>query len=102
MSNVLTVITRLRAAKGRDQALEALMREQAAAILAAEPGCTAYRLHRSTATPEQFVLYETYVDDAAFDLHRQSPLLASYRARREREALLDGPVEVEVFRSVTD
>jgi quinol monooxygenase YgiN len=48
------------------------------------------------------LFYETYVDDAAFDLHRKAPHLAAFREQREREGLIDGAVEVEIYRSLTD
>ena len=99
---VFTVVATLRAAKGKGDALVALLTEQVAVVRKAEPGCTAYRLHRSDQDPELLLFYETYVDEAAFDVHRNAPYLAEYRARREREGLLDGPVEVHVYRSVTD
>jgi len=49
-----------------------------------------------------FMFYEAFVDEAAFELHRAAPHLADYRKRREEQGLLDGPVTVEIFRSVTD
>ena len=102
MANVLTVVARLRAAKDKGDALAALLTEQAGVVLAAEPGCHAYRVHRSTRDPLLFLFYETYADDAAFELHRKATHLAAYRQRREQEGLTDGPAEVEVFRSLTE
>ena len=102
MVNVLTVVARIRAAKGNADALAALLAEQAAVVRREEPGCLVYRVHRSTNDPELFLFYEMYVDDAAFDLHRKAPHLAAYRERREKEALTDGAVEVEVYRSLTE
>jgi quinol monooxygenase YgiN len=102
MADVLTVVAKLRAAKGKGDALAALLREQVAAVRAAEPGCLVYRPHRSTKDPEQFYFYEQYRDDAAFDLHRKAPHLAAFRERRDKEGLTEGPVEVEIYRSLTD
>jgi quinol monooxygenase YgiN len=102
MTNVLTVVARIRAAKGQADALAALLAEQAAAVRREEPGCLVYRVHRSTKDPELFLFYETYEDDDAFDLHRKAPHLAAYRERREKEALTEGAVEVEIFRSLTE
>jgi len=48
------------------------------------------------------VFYEMYADDAAFDAHRKAPHLAAFRERREREGLTEGPVEIEILRSLTD
>jgi quinol monooxygenase YgiN len=102
MADVLTVIAKIRAAKGKGDALAALLKEQVAAVRQAEPGCLVYRPHRSTKDPDLFVFYEQYRDDAAFDAHRKAPHLAAYRERREKEGLTEGPPEVEIYRSVTD
>ena len=102
MTNVLTVVARIRAAKGKGEALATLLAEQAGVVRGAEPGCLVYRVHRSTRDPELFLFYETYVDEAAFDLHRTAPHIAAYRQRRENEGLSEGAVEVEIFRSLTE
>ena len=102
MADVLTVVAKLRAAKGKGDALAALLKEQVAAVKKAEPGCLVYRPHRSRKDPDQFVFYEQYKDDAAFDLHRKAPHLAEYRARREKEGLTEGAVDVEIYLSITD
>lgn len=102
MTSLLTVVARLRAARGKGDALAALLEEQAGVVRRAEPGCLVYRLHRSTRDPDLFLFYEMYADDAAFDVHRQAPHLAAYRQRREAQGLADGPAEVEVFRSLTE
>jgi len=98
----VTVVARLRAATGKGDALAALLTEQTAAVRKSEPGCLAYRLHRSTQDPEVFLFYETYVDDAAFAAHRAAPLLAAYRERREKDGLVAGPAEVDIYRPLTD
>ena len=102
MTNVLTVVARIRASKGKGDALATLLAEQAGVVRSAEPGCLVYRVHRSTRDPELFLFYETYVDEAAFDLHRNAPHVAAYRQRRMNEGLAEGAVEVEIFRSFTE
>ena len=102
MANVLTVIAKIRAAKGTGDALAALLKEQAAVVRKAEPGCLVYRPHRSTKDPDLFIFYEMYMDDAAFDVHRKAPHLVAYRERRENEGLTEGAVEVEIYRSLTE
>jgi quinol monooxygenase YgiN len=61
-----------------------------------------YRVHRSTQDPDAFLFYEIYADDAAFAAHRASPHLAQYRKRREDDGLLDGGVDVKVYRALTE
>jgi len=102
MANLLTVVARLRAANGKADALAAMLVEQAAVVRAAEPGCLVYRPHRSTRDPDVFVFYETYADEAAFEVHRTAPHLAAFRERRDREGLIEGPVEIEILRSLTE
>lgn len=102
MTGVVTVVARIRAAKGKGDALAALLTEQCGVVRKSEPGCLAYRLHRATNDPDLFLFYETYVDDAALDAHRQSPHLAAYRKRREAEGLTEGAAEVSIFRPLTD
>ena len=102
MANVLSVVAKVRAAKGKGDALAALLIEQAAVVRDAEPGCLVYRPHRSTKDPDLFVFYETYADEAAFQAHIKAPHLAAFRARREQEGLIEGAVEVEILRSLTD
>ena len=101
MANV-TVVATLRSAPGKADALAALLTEQAGVIRRTEPGCVVYRVHRSQADPHAFLFYEIYADDAAFDAHRASPHLAQYRKRREDEGLLDGAVDVKVYRAITE
>src|SRR4026208_312254 len=81
----LTAGATSRAARGKGDALAALLKEQVAAVRKAEPGCLIYRPHRSTKDPDLFIFYEQYKDDAAFDLHRKAPHLAASRERREKE-----------------
>jgi len=100
MGTEVIVIARIRAAKGKGEALAALLTEQAGVVRAAEPGCLAYRLLRSSADADLFTFYEVYRDAAAFDAHRVTPHLAAYRQRREGEGLVAGPADVEVFRAV--
>jgi len=100
MTSALTVIAEIRAAPGKGDALSAFLAEQVAAVLASEPGCLAYRAHRSTADPDQFAFYETYVDDAAFEVHRQSPIVAQFRQRRDALGLVAGPAKVTTYRAI--
>ena len=102
MADVLTVVAKLRAARGKGDQLAALLKEQVAAVRAAEPGCLVYRAHRSPRDPDAFCFYEQYRDEAAFEAHRKGPHLTAFRERREREGLIDGPAEVEIYRAITD
>jgi quinol monooxygenase YgiN len=43
-----------------------------------EPGCVNYVAHRIQSDPDTVVIYEQYRDQAALDLHRNSPHFAMY------------------------
>ena len=100
MSQQVTVFARLRAAQGKGDALAALMGELAQVVRAKEPGCLAYRLHRSNGDPDLLMFYETYADEAAFEIHRNAPYVLECRARRNAEQLAAGPVEIDVCREI--
>ena len=102
MADVLTVVAKIRAPKGKGDQMAALLKEQAAAVRQAEPGCLVYRPHRSTKDPDLFVFYEQFRDQAAFDAHRTAPHMAAFRERREREGLVEGGADIEFYRSLTD
>ncbi len=55
----------------RETVLDALAR-MTAAVEANEPGCVMYHANASLDHPDVIVLYERYVDRAAFDLHGQA------------------------------
>lgn len=59
------------AKEGREADLEARLREMTGHTRQ-EAGCLAYVAHRAQQEPRKFVLYEQYLDQAAFDLHRAS------------------------------
>lgn len=100
MSDIVTVVARLRPKPGREDELEALLREQVRAVREAEPDCLVYRLHRTTSEPVVFCFYEQYRSAEAFEHHRRAPHLAAFQdARRELAA---GPAEVELYRALTD
>lgn len=68
---VLVATYHVKPGKG-DEVVEAL-RRMAALVRAHEPGCKLYQVNRATEDPNRFLLYEQYVDQAAFDEHRQTP-----------------------------
>ena len=100
MPDVVTVVARLYAKPGKEDELEALLKEQAAAVRRAEPECLVYRPHRSSKEGGVFLFYEQYRSREGFDLHRNAPHLAAFRERQK--PLLDRPTEVELYRALTD
>jgi quinol monooxygenase YgiN len=100
MAEVFTVVAKIYPRPGREDELEALLREQVEAVRRAEPDCLVYRPHRSTREPVHFLFYEQYRTPEAFEFHRQAAHLKAFQERRRD--LVDRPVEVEVYRSLGD
>jgi quinol monooxygenase YgiN len=65
------VVARWRANAGSEDRVVAVLEELTAATRA-EPGCVAYTPHRSTEDGRDFVIYEVYDDEAAFEAHADS------------------------------
>src|SRR3954452_15196227 len=65
------VVARWRAKAGSEERLVALLDELTGASRA-EPGCLGYQPHRSTEDPRDFLIYERYADEAAFEAHASS------------------------------
>jgi quinol monooxygenase YgiN len=100
MPETFTVVAKVYAKPGREDELEALLIEQAAAVRKAEPECLVYRPHRISKAGSVFLFYEQYRSREGFDVHRNAPHLAAFRERQK--PLLDKPTEVEFYRALTD
>ena len=100
MSNVLTVVAKIYPKAGKENEVAALLVKMADAVKQAEPDCLVYRPHRAAKDPLVFLFYEQYRSRAAFYFHRSAPHLAAYRDKMKE--LLDRPVEVETYHSLTD
>jgi quinol monooxygenase YgiN len=91
MSELLTVIARVRAKTGK----EARLRQELRGLVTptrAEAGCVSYDLHESKNEPGQFIFYETWKTDADVDAHFQTPhMLAILKLVPE---LVDGPIDL--------
>lgn len=99
-TNVFTVVAKLYPKPGKEDEVQAILVEQAAAVRKAEPDCIVYRPHRSAKEPTVFLFYEQYRTTEAFDFHRTAPHLAAFRARHT--GLVDKPSEVEIYHALTE
>ena len=68
---MITVIARWVAGEGRGEEVAALL-GQVALASRAEKGCVSYQPLRHTANENAFAIYEQYLDEAAFEDHRNS------------------------------
>jgi quinol monooxygenase YgiN len=91
----VALIARIKAKPGCENDLEAAFRDMIKKVRAAEPGCQAYVLHKANQDPTQFVWYEVYSDQAAFDNHRKTDHMKEMGTRIKD--LLDGRPQVEML-----
>jgi quinol monooxygenase YgiN len=89
---VLTVVATLKVKSGQEEALIEGMRKMIAHVKANEPGTVTYLLHRSTADPTQFLVYEVYADQAAFATHGASEPMKEFF--RLAGGILDGRPDI--------
>lgn len=74
---MLTVIARYRAQPGAGDRVAAILAKHVAATRG-EPGCLQFDACRSHDDPDEFTLYEKYVDEKAFEAHRGTAHFATY------------------------
>lgn len=60
-----------------------------------EPGCTGYELFQDPDDPSRFLVFETYVNQAAVEAHFAAPYFAEYGEKIGR--LASRPAEIVVF-----
>jgi quinol monooxygenase YgiN len=65
------VVARWRANAGSEDRVVAVLDELTGASRA-EPGCLGYTPHRSTEDARDFLIFERYADEAAFETHSKS------------------------------
>jgi quinol monooxygenase YgiN len=58
---------------GKGDEVEAQLKRMAPLVKQKEPGCALYHACRAEDNLDLFLLYEHYVDQAAFEAHRETP-----------------------------
>jgi quinol monooxygenase YgiN len=91
MSELLTVVARVRAKTGQESRLRQELQLLVAPTLT-EAGCLRYDLHESTTEPGRFLLYETWKSEADLQAHFQTPYLKAFFQMVPE--LADGPSEI--------
>ena len=95
---MLTVVATLKVKSGQEDALIGGMRKMIAHVKANEPGTVTYLLHRSTADPTQFLVYEVYADQAAFATHGASEPMKEFF--RLAGGILDGRPDIVLYEEI--
>jgi quinol monooxygenase YgiN len=91
----VSLIAKIKAKAGCESKLEEAFKDMIKKVRAAEPGCDAYVLHKSAKDPLQFIWFEKYADQAAFDNHRKTDHMKEMGGRIAD--LLDGRPELEMM-----
>jgi|SRR5277367_4693269 len=89
----------LRSRAGKEEELAGRLAEL---VLASrlDPGVMVYDLHRSTADPALWFLYERYESQEHFNKHRENSVLHCLVA--DTATLLDGKLDVRTFKVIAD
>jgi len=96
----ITVIAKLKTKPGSEAQFEAAARKMIEAMRAAEPGALQYVLHRGQKDKaNEFVYYEVYSDQAAFDVHGKTDHMKAFGGAIG--TLLDGRPQVDILEEVT-
>ncbi len=99
MSESIANAVFLRSRTGKEEELAGRLE---ALVLASrsDPGVMIYDLHRSTADPALWFLYERYESQEHFNRHRENPVLQRFIA--DAATLLEGKLDVRTFKVVAD
>src|SRR4029450_9208796 len=75
----VTYVVRMIAKQGQAEAVQELLLTNPRRIEQGEPGNLAFGVHRSTDNPNEFWLYETWVDEAAVQAHESGDAFKQYK-----------------------
>ncbi|MDE0834900.1 MAG: putative quinol monooxygenase [Akkermansiaceae bacterium] len=82
----LVIIVETAAGKATD--FQKYITEEAADVIANEPGCVQFTVSRAKEAPHLFTLAEFYVDEAALEVHRKSPHFILFQERVKEFGLI--------------
>jgi len=70
---MMTFIARMQVKPGKEADFEALAKRLTEKVRAGEPGCVGYEFFRLPGTERGYAVYESFVDEAAEEAHRDTP-----------------------------
>ncbi len=91
---MITVVAIMKAQQGKEKEMEDALRAMIPQV-ESEQGTMQYILHRAKRDPGKFVMYETYKDKEALNLHSATPYFADLFAKIG--PLLDGAPILEIL-----
>ena len=98
---MITIVARLKAAAGKEDALKTVLTDMVANVKANESGrAVAYSLHTSDTEPGLFLFYEQYADEAAVADHGKTDHMRSMGRTIRDQGLVDGAPVIERFTQI--
>ena len=94
----ITVIAKLKVQPGKEAEFEAAAKQMIATVKESEPGTLSYILHKNTKDATEFVYYEVYQDQAAFESHGKTDHMKAFGGKIG--ALLAGRPEIAILQEV--
>jgi quinol monooxygenase YgiN len=91
----ISVIAKLKVQPGKEADFEAAAKQMIATVKESEPGTLTYILHKNTKDPTEFVYYEVYQDQAAFDSHGKTDHMKAFGGKIG--SLLAGRPEIAIL-----
>lgn len=85
---MVSLVIIVEAAAGKSEAFLKFITEEAADVIAHEPGCLQFIVSRAAENPEVFTLAEFYVDEAALEAHRKTPHFILFQERVKEFGLI--------------
>jgi quinol monooxygenase YgiN len=99
MTEPIAIAVFLRGRVGKEEELASRLEELVMASRN-DPGVIVYDLHRSTADPAVWFIYERYESQEDLNKHRENPVLRRFLT--DAATLLDGKLDGRTFRVITD
>jgi len=90
----MVVVAVMKTKAGKEKEFENAIRELMANV-EAEEGTLVYALHRAKKDPTQFLMFEKYVNEAAFAQHGSSPYFKEIFGRMA--SMMDGAPKIEIY-----
>ena len=95
---MVVVVAKLKAKPDQGDVLQKALVDMVEWVTENESDTLTYICNRSVKDPDQFIFFERYPNQAAFDAHSSSDRFAEFFA--ELQGLLGAPVEIEVLEEV--
>jgi quinol monooxygenase YgiN len=95
---MISLVIIVEAAEGKAELFLKYLTEEAADVIAHEPGCRGFTISRSKDNGNVFTLAEFYDDEAALEAHRETPHFIFFQERVKEHDLIanKNPVQGDV------